>query len=166
MGEYFTNFPEVTVDSGESITNVCLRIDFFEKIKDVAALFEDLQIRDGERPEDIALLAYNDPTLYWIILWVNNIANTYKDWPLSGDRLLDMISEKYGSSHIYDVHHHETISGSDLGIGIVVNSGAPFSQAITNFTYEDGLNEAKRNIKVLRPTYVPQVIAEYNKIFD
>ena len=47
MPEYFTQFPEV-INDGESITNVCLRVDFFNAIKNAAILFEDLKIRDGD----------------------------------------------------------------------------------------------------------------------
>ena len=52
--EYFQNFPQVVDSNGDRITNICLRFNFFESIKNNATLFEMLQINDGERPEDIA----------------------------------------------------------------------------------------------------------------
>ena len=85
---------------------------------------------------------------------------------MSGDRLLDYITDKYGVGNAYAVNHYETTAESDLGAGIIVNEGTPFSMAINNFDYEDGINEAKRRIKVLSPVYVNQVVAEYNKIFN
>jgi hypothetical protein len=164
--EYFSQFPEVIDGNGDSITNICLRVDFFNSIKTNAALFEMLQINDGERPEDIATLAYDDPTLYWVILWTNDITNTFTQWPLNSDELMDYVSQTYGAENIFAVHHYETIQGSPLGIGIIVNEGTEFSQSVTNFDYEDSVNEAKRTIKVLDPNYITQVTAAYATIFS
>lgn len=165
--EYFENFPQVVIDnSGNTITNICLRVNFFQSIKNNASLFELLQINDGERPEDIATLAYDDPTLYWVILWANDITNTFTQWPLNSDELMDYVSQVYGAENIFAIHHYETIENSPLGIGVIVNQGHAFSQSVSNFDYEDGLNEAKRNIKVLDPAYINQVISAYAKIFQ
>lgn len=164
--EYFTNFPEVLDVNGNSTTNVCARVDFFNTMKTNAVLFEILQINDGERPEDIAMLAYDDPTLFWVILWTNNIVNVYTQWPLNSDELMNYVSNTYGAENIFSIHHYETIQGSPLGIGIIVNEGTAYSQSVTNFDYEDSLNEAKRNIKVLDPIYINQVVSEYTKIFQ
>ena len=165
MVEYFTNFPSITNDQNVKMTNICARIDFFNAIKNNAQLFEELQILDGEKPEDVAIIAYNDPTLYWIILWCNDIINVYTDWPLNSTQLMNYVSAEYGAEHIFDIHHYETTAESDLGAGIIVNQGTPFSVAVTNFDYEDGLNEAKRYIKILQPQYISQVLREFSNIF-
>ena len=163
--EYFANFPTITLQNNTTMTNICARVDFFNAIKSNAQLFEELQILDGEKPEDVAIIAYNDPTLYWVILWCNDIVNVYTDWPLNSTQLMNYVIAQYGAENIFEPHHYETTSESDLGEGIIVNEGTPFSIAVSNFDYEDGLNEAKRYIKILQPQYISQVLQEYSKIF-
>lgn len=166
MTEYFSNFPIITTIDGKNITNITSRIDFFNQIKGNSAIFEYYQVKDNQRPEDIAQLVYNDPTLFWVILWSNNICDVWQEWVRNTDRLMEYVGQKYGTNNIFTIHHYETTSESDLGIGIVVNSGTPFSQSVTNFVYEDRLNEAKRKIKIINPVYIGQIVKEFNKAFN
>lgn len=39
-----------------------------------------------------------------------------------------------------------------------------YRDAISYYDYEDALNEAKRNIKIIKPQYYPQIVEEFNKL--
>lgn len=162
MTTYFESFP-LTVYNNQDITNILIRLDFLNKIKDNAVLYDDLQIEDGETAEDLADLIYGDSNLFWVILWSNNVINPFRDWLLSADQLMLFVQEKYGEENIYNPHHYETTSSSDLGAGIWVNFGTPFITTISNYDYEAGLNEAKRKIKIMRPNYISQILQEYRQ---
>ena len=158
--EYFKQFPKVEFN-GKDITNICARLDLVKQVKNNAALFDLVQVHGEERPEDIALMAYGNADLFWLILWVNDIVDPYFEWVMTDTQLLVYIQDVYGTGNEYDTHHYETTSDSSLGAGIWVNSGTPFSTAISNFSYEETLNEQRRKIKVLNPNFVSRLLTEY-----
>lgn len=158
--EYFSAFPKIDYN-GYTITDISKRVNFIQRIKDNATLYQYHILQDGQRPEDIALQYYNDVKLFWIVCFVNDIVDPFYDWLLTEPQLFIYVSAKYGAENVYTVHHYEAIDGSDLPLGTWVDFGTPFSESITNLAYEISLNEAKRNIKILRPVYVQQVISEF-----
>src|ERR1035437_9059545 len=138
MVEYFSSFPTLVNNDGDVMKNICVRLDFLNKIKNNASIFQHVAIRSGQRPEDIALIYYSDATLYWIVLWMNNVIDPYYDWLLTDSQLVANANQKY--ANIYGTHHYETIVGSSLPIGTIVNQGVAFSQAITNLQFEQKKN--------------------------
>ena len=110
----------------------------------------------------------------------NNIVNIQNEWPISNRDFDELMLEKYGS---YDtlfngIHHHETIEVKDaLGVKIV-NAGLKVESdysvtffddraggmrtvtptiPVTNYQYEQDINEGKRNIYLLQPRYLQVV---------
>ena len=158
--EYFSKFPKITYN-GKSIKDITIRLDFFNRIKENISIYQYIQISHGQRPEDIAYLYYDDPTLYWIVLYVNNIIDPWHDWLLTEDQLYKYAVSKYDD--IYSMHHYETTEESELGEGIIVDSLASFKTTVTNLSYEQSKNELKRKIKILKPEYIRQIISEYKK---
>lgn len=162
MTDYFSSFPTITYQKKE-MKNITIRLDFLDRIKNNIALFERHQLRDDERPEDVALNYYGDSALYWIVLYMNDIVDPFYDWLLNEQRLIEYVSNKYGAENVYATHHYETTAQSELGEGVFVDFGTPFSTAVSNYEHEDRENEKKREIKILKRRYVAQVISEYNK---
>jgi hypothetical protein len=161
--EYFSGFPTTSFNN-QDITNICVRLDFIKRIKENGAIFDIYQVKDGETPEDVALKAYRNADLFWIVLFLNNIIDPYKDWPMTSSQLTNFVLEKYGEGNDTAIHHYESTATSDLGVaGIWVDEFYPDSVEITNFEYEHDLNEEHRKIKILKPEYISQVIDEYRK---
>lgn len=159
---FLKGFPKITFDKKE-VTDLGRRLQVISRIKNNVALFSHYNIMDDERPEDVSLKHYGDPELYWVILLMNDICDPYYEWVLSDKDLLEYIERIYGVENIYAVHHYETTEASDLGAGVWVNQGTPFSTAVSNFSYYSQENEKKRRIKILNPIYMQQVIAEYER---
>lgn len=160
---YFENFPLTyysldDIKSVQVVTNILLRVVFNDSIKNNLSLFDEYDIREGDTPEIVADLFYNNPQFHWIILHMNDILDPRFDWPLTSNNLIKYCQNKY--ANIYATHHYEDVDGN------WVNSNYPNATSISNFTYEDKLNEAKRRIKILKPRYIESIVREFNKKFE
>ena len=160
---YFEYFPTIGYDvRGEKnntrvqgITNVLVRIR--KKLNVInSALFEQHFISDGDRPDILAHQFYGDSTLHWVILYANYMTNPYYDWPLPYFDLQKFVAKKYDD--INGVHHYED---SDK---YVVDSTASGATAVTNFVYEETLNDAKRPINIIKSEYITQILKEFKKL--
>jgi len=126
-------------------------------------------VQDGEKPETVAYKLYGNAEYHWVIILLNNIINPQFDWILSSVELTRYIDKKYGSYNGSLVHHYETTSASEpqLPAGTVVNSDfipADWIVAVTNEEYESAINETKRQIKVINPTYLKQFERDIEKL--
>jgi len=156
---YFKYFPIITYDVRgkknqfqiDVITNILVRI---RKKLDLTnlAYFVEYFVQDGDTPESLAHQVYNDSQLHWIILYTNYMTNPYYDWPLTYFDLQKFVNKKY--SNINATQHYEDADKYE------VDSTASGATAITNFIYEETLNDAKRNIKIIKIEYVAQIIDE------
>ena len=160
MTAHFSQFPRTTFNKS-IIKDVSIRLDFVTRIKNNLTLYQYEDLKDGERPEDIALKFYGDPELFWVVLYINDKVDPFYDWLLTEEHLNSYITRKYGAENINAVHHYETTANSDLGAGVIVSSTEDFSVPVTNYEYEKAKNEEKRKIKILKNKYLQQVLTEY-----
>ena len=143
--------------------------------------FTKYQIVGDERPDNVAFNVYNDETLDWVILLANNITNIQTEWPLDHQSYYNFLIDKYGSEEeIHGVHHYETQQVRDTNETIIVPEGLKVPQnysiefydsrlesyttvsnmttEITNYTYENKIEENKRNIYVLKSAYLNVIL--------
>ena len=149
--------------------------------------FDYYYVQDQQRPDVLAQELYDDSELDWVILTTNNIINIRDQWPLDSNELHSYILEKYGSEeNILATHHHETRKIVDefnrvvMPAGLEVDKNFTFKYRnytntiitvnpvieITNYDYENKLNEEKRKIKVLKPQYIGAFISEHKQIMN
>jgi len=163
--EYFSPFPLITRDS-QQLTNITARANILKDIKTNLSMYQNYLVGDNERPEDVAYKFYGDANLFWVILLCNDIDDPYYDWVLNDTELNEYLVDKYGSLNaVYAVKWYVTTAGSTLGAGVVVNFGTPFSTPVTNYDYETQLNEERRKIKILKGTYISQLLSEIKNIY-
>ena len=168
---YFANFPAIPYDSVGNgdykyVTNLLRRVGLRTQIKSNVLLFDTYDIRSGETPEEIADKLYNDPELHWVILMVNNITDRYHQWPLNENQFQAHINDKY--SNVDATHHYEIsqVSG-DTTIKIDIgtdNTDYPAASIVTNYEYEEDLQDKKRKIRLLDPAYLGPFVNEYEKL--
>ena len=168
---YFSKFPYIVYDSvgnGEFkiVTNLLRRVAVRSKIKTNTLFFDTYDVKEGETPEMIAHKLYDDPELHWIILLLNNVTDRYHQWPKNTNQFLAYINDKY--SNIDATHHYEIsqVSGDttikiDIGTDNTEHSGA---SVVTNYEYEEDLQDKKRKIRLLDPSYLGVFVAEYEKL--
>ena len=168
---YFSKFPYIVYDSvgnGEFkiVTNLLRRVAIRSKVRANTMFFDTYDVKEGETPEMVAHKLYGDPELHWIVLLVNNVTERYHQWPKNTNQFLAYINDKY--SDVDATHHYEIsqVSGDttikiDIGTDNTGHSGA---SAVTNFEYEEALEDKKRSIRLLDPAYLGAFVAEYEKL--
>ena len=197
MTHYFQPFPAINYDlkkNGKptSLTNITLRFKIQRALLARAVVYYDYQIQEQDRPDIIAELYYQDSTLDWLILIVNDIIDPHFEWPKEQYSLDKFIRQKYGSisaAHSL-IHHYEKILNkqSVLSDGTIVperkvnidqttynslagdtlEGEAGFVKTrveVTAYQYEQDLNDERRNIKLLDVAYLPQVLSAVRGIF-
>ena len=150
--------------------------------------FTKYKIVGDERPDEVAYKIYGDEDLDWVILLANNIINVRDEWPMSQGDFNNYLSEKYGDTGGVDlIKHYETIQIQDSKGKIFVPKGkivdstfkATFLdsgtnqlvevspiQGITYRTYEERLQDDKRNINILESRFLSYVIDEVETLLD
>ncbi len=168
---YFTSFPVIPYDSVGNgdfkfVTNLLKRVGVRAKVKANVSVFDTYDLKEGETPEMIADKLYGDPELHWVVLLMNDITDRYHQWPLNHNQFIAHINDKYDN---VDATHHYEISqvSGDTTIKIDIgtdNTGHSGASVVTNFEYEEDLQNKKRKIKLLDPAYLEAFIAEYEKL--
>tara|TARA_A100001011_G_scaffold173722_1_gene182414 strand:- start:2247 stop:2774 length:528 start_codon:yes stop_codon:yes gene_type:complete len=168
---YFEKFPVIPYDAEgtydfKDVTNLLRRVALRANVRTNALLYDTYDVRDGETPESIADKLYGDTNLHYIVMLVNNITDRYHDWPMNGAQFLHYINEKYSDPDA--VHHYEIEQTSgDTSIKIDIgtdNTNYSSATAITNFDYEQKLQDEKRKIRLLDPQYASQFVEEFENL--
>ena len=176
---YFNDIPKIYYDSygtknPKIVTNLLRRVGFRAKVKTNTLLFDTYSVREGETPEIIAHKLYGDSELHWVVMLVNDIIDRYHDWPMSTPQFNSYINQKYvdsdGDPNPSGVHHYEiaqTSGDTSITIEVPNNTGANVSAStVTNYEYEQRLQDQKRQIRLLDPRYIPSVIEEYKNLMN
>ena len=160
-----------------------LREDIFGDL----SFFTKYKIVGDDRPDNVAFEIYSDETLDWLVLLCNNILNVQTEWPLSQQSFQNFLLSKYGSEdNLLEIHHYETIKVTDsFGVTIVpeglqvqpdysveyYDSGlgnyiikTNIVREVTNYDYENKIENDKRNIFILKPTYLNVVLNDLEEI--
>ena len=169
------------------VKNLFKRTKISEQIFSDLTFFTKYQIITDERPDNVAFKVYGDSNLDWMILLANNIINVQQEWPLEHQSYYNYLIGKYGSdAALQNIHHYETreiknsvgkvivpkglevpstfnITYFDTGLGVQQTVTTEIVTEITNQVYEDGLNDAKRNISIIKPRFIGLIIEEIEK---
>jgi len=156
-----------------------LRDDVFNDVTN----FEKYSVEGDERPDQVAYNFYRDSGLDWIVLTTNNIIHVRDEWPMSSRDFLTYLNEKYTSEELSNVHHYETREirdesntliqpagvrvKSDYSVTYVENDTVKTKSSIKMLTFlehETNLNDAKRNINILKPDYVEIFLRDIKEI--
>jgi len=184
---YFEPFPTIDYDIKKNgntteVTNLFLRYKILDVFKNQSAVYYNYSIKDGERPDVIAAKYYDDESLDWIILLTNNIVDPHFDWPLDNQAFTNYIVKKYGSitAAKEDTHHYEQITQQqevlfdstilpeefyEIDLTTYNTLSSSEKRIVTSYEYEERLNEAKRDIKLLSEEYVFDLVNQVKDVF-
>jgi hypothetical protein len=155
---YFSMFPKTYYSfdnvSASLITDFMARVSVSESTRSNALLYDPYIIVDGDTPEIVADKVYKNPMLHWIILLTNEIIDPRYDWCLSQEHLVRFCANKYDNP--YATHHFEDVDGYN------VDSTYPGALPVSNYAYEEQINESKRVIKILNPSLIKEFINEFD----
>jgi len=179
--EYVSRLPNAKISDYVKVKNLfkrgVLREDIFQNL----SFFTKYEIKGNDRPDNVAFEVYGDSTLDWVILITNNIINIQSEWPMSQTDFDAFLLDKYGNyDTLYSgIHHYETEEVKNSENVVIVPAGlqvesnysvtyydfltdtqvtkTPIVQ-VTNYEYEERLENDKRNIFILKPRYLNVVL--------
>ena len=169
---YFYKFPTIDYDvtgnqETTKIQDILIRIMIRKGIRERNVLFSKYDVKDWETPESVSHQFYGVPHYHWVVMMMNKMFSRYYDWPLSERALQAYALDKYTNPN--DRHHYEIPQSSgDTTVKVNIgndNTGHPTATAVTNLEYERSLNDTKKSIKILAPSYLGQFLDEHSKIF-
>jgi hypothetical protein len=188
--EYISrNKEEKQISNYDNVKNLFKRGKLREDIFGDLSFFTKYQVVGDERPDNVAYKFYNESTLDWVVLLSNNILNIQTEWPMTQYTFDKYLLEKYGDYNtLYNgAHHYEVIEDikTTQGITIIpkgtkVDSGysvtyydsglqtevtkSNISNVITNYDYENKIQEDKRGIFILKARYLNVLFNDMDNI--
>ena len=142
-------------------------------------------MQGDERPDQVAYNFYRDAGLDWVVLTTNNIVHVRDEWPMGERDFLTYVNAKYTSEELSNIHHYETklIRDSRGRLiqpeGLTVPAGHSVSfldngvlrteSQLTSFNFlehEINLNDAKRNINILKSEYLSLFLEDFAEIME
>ena len=172
---YFSKFPLMAYDMAGNqqyklLPNILKRVKLRSNLRAGSFLFDNYDVKDGERPEDVAYKWFGDAKYHWIILMTNNITDRYYQWPLTQPQFQEYITDKYGAGSEDAVHHYEKTTDSgptssrDNSHLVECNSDEDNPSIITNRQYEQRLQDKYRSIRLLDTRYLSTFIEEFETL--
>ena len=169
---YFSKFP-LTVYDVKGNKNFKLLPDILRRVKLRSGLassrfvFDKYNVKEGEKPEDVAFKYYGDAQYHWVIMMVNNITDRYYEWPMTQADFADFLTDKYGAGSEDSVHHYELAqtSGATTSIDnshmLEVNSDTDNATSISNRQFEERQQDKFRQINLLDERYLDAFTEEF-----
>lgn len=185
--EYVSRFPGAkNISDYVQVKNIFKRAKIRSDIFNELSFFTKYQIEGNERPDNVATQVYGDPNLDWLVMLSNNYVNYETEWPLDNESFERYLLYTYGSTeNIYKVRHYETNVIRDTLNNIIVPAGKTVPSdysitffdrglnqlvtstdiiAVTNLDYEEKKQDDRRNIFVLKSTYVGLVLDDLEEL--
>ena len=153
------NFPVIPYDSVgdykfKDVTNLLRRVALRARVRTNVLLYDTYDVKSGETPESLSHRLYGDSEYHWIIMLVNDITDRYHDWPMSEAQFQQYeISQESGDTDI------------KINIG-ESNTDYPTATLITNYEHEQKLQDDRRKIRLLDPSFISQFVTEYQSLMS
>ena len=165
------------------VKNIWRRAEILTEFKSQITIFNEITVRDGERPEDIATAFYNNPFYNWTVLVANDIVDVYSQWPRSITQLQDFINQKYDNPQA--TKHHVTTEVKDAKNNIIVEAGKVVASnyqvsyyngtttvtaspvvSVSNEQFEFEENAKKARIQIIKPQLIEDFVENYYSILS
>ena len=170
---YFNRFPLMAYDiKGTSVyklvPDILRRVKLRSGIRSGMFLFDNYDVKDGEKPEDVAFKWFGDPQYHWVILMTNNITDRYYEWTMTQPQFQEFLEDKYDNPD--GIHHYEITrtSGRTTSNGpgdyshlVECNSDEDGASSVSNRDYEERLQDQYRQIRLLDPKYITAFTEEF-----
>ena len=153
------------------LPDILRRVKQRNAIKSGQFIFYTYDVKNGEKPEDIAYKWFGDAQLHWVILMTNDVTDRYYQWPMNDAQFEEFIADKYSNPDA--VHHYEVTkdSGRTTGQGpndyshlVEVNSDTDNATSISNREYEERIQDKNRSIRLLNQRFLSDFIEEFDKL--
>ena len=175
--DYVSRLPGAKISDYNKVKNFFKRGFIREDIFQELSFFTKYKIIGDDRPDNVAWNFYQESGLDWLVLTCNNIINIQTEWPLSQTDFDRFLLDKYETyEKLNEIHHYETIEIKTTKGTIIVKEGlqvdsnftvtyydditekqvtpTKLTTSVTNYVYEQKIEDEKRNIFLLKPNYL------------
>jgi hypothetical protein len=169
--QYFSALPKILYafdlknDSPKAVANIFSRFKIKEEVLANVYAFYKYQLQEGDTPEIVAYQQYGDPTLHWIICFVNGLTDPQFDFPLPMDALERKILKDYNYTSIAqayaNIHHYELEVENTLAEAAGATTVTTEKHVVTLQQYSYASNTLTTNI-INTPTYANTVFRANN----
>ena len=158
-------------DNYKLLPDILKRVKQRNAIKSGQFIFDTYDVKNGEKPEDIAYKWFGDAQLHWVILMTNDVTDRYYGWPMNDAQFEEFIADKYSNPD--GIHHYEVTkdSGRTTGQGpndysylVEVNSDTDNATSISNREYEERVQDNNRSIRLLNQRFLSDFLEEFDKL--
>ena len=187
--EYVSRLPDSKISDYNPVKNLFMRGKLREDIFQNVAVFTKYEVKGDDRPDNVAFEFYGDANLDWLVLTCNNIINVYDEWPMSQFNFENYLLDKYDNYEtINATHHYETTEVKNSKGVVIVPAGlevdsnysisfydeqiegmttvsSPVTE-ITNYHYEEKLQQDKRNIFLLKARFLNVVKDDLEEMME
>ena len=165
------------------VKNIWRRAEILTEYKSQVTIFNEITVRDGERPEDVATAFYNNPFYNWTVLIANDVVDVYSQWPRSITQLQDFINQKYDNPQA--TKHHVTTQVKDAKNNVIVEAGKVVASnyqisyyngsttvtatpvvSVSNEQFEFEENAKKSRIQIIKPQLIEDFVENYYSILS
>ena len=177
--EYVSRLPDAKISDYITVKNLFKKGKLADDIFQDLTVFTKYKIQGDDRPDNVADKVYDDPTLDWIVLLSNNVINIQSEWPMPQRDFDRYLLEKYETyEKLNEIHHYETTEVKNTVGTIIVPAGLQVEStysvtyydwyargeitksssdivvSVTNYEYEEKIENEKRNIFLLKAAYL------------
>ena len=175
--DYVSRLPGAKISDYNKVKNFFKRGFIREDIFQELSFFTKYKIQGDDRPDNVAWNFYQESGLDWLVLTCNNIINIQTEWPLSQTDFDRFLLDKYETyEKLNEIHHYETIEIKTTRGTVIVKEGlqvdsnftvtyydditekqvtpTKLTTSVTNYVYEQKIEDKKRNIFLLKPKYL------------
>ena len=175
--DYVSRLPGAKISDYNKVKNFFKRGFIREDIFQELSFFTKYKIIGDDRPDNVAWNFYQESGLDWLVLTCNNIINIQTEWPLSQTDFDRFLLDKYETyEKLNEIHHYETIEIKTTRGTVIVKEGlqvdsnftvtyydditekqvtpTKLTTSVTNYVYEEKIEDEKRNIFLLKPKYL------------
>ena len=186
---YPSRLPDAKISDYIVVKNLFKRGKLREDIYQNIAFFTKYEIIGNDRPDNVAAEIYGDSDLDWVVLISNNIVNVQSEWPLLQNDFDRFMLDKYGTyDKMNDTHHYETKEVKNTAGAVIVPEGlqvasdysvtyydwyqsgeitrSDITTEVTNYDYESKLEDAKRNIFLLKNSYLHIITDDLEEMME
>ena len=188
---YFRELPAIAYQSPFStrssseeyvlVKNLFRRVKLRDDLKQSITFLQNYYVRDGFRPDQVAQDLYGRQELDWVVLHSAGIVNVRDEWPLTSREIYEYSANKYGND-LNEIRYYHTKEVKDSSGNIILpkdkvvdkdftipDPSSPTATlnpvgGVTNYEHESKINEDKRNITLLRPSYLNVFLLDIREI--
>ena len=189
--EYVSRMPDAHISDYITVKNLFKRGALEQDILQDLSLHTKYKIQGDDRPDNVAFDYYESSELDWLVLTCNNIVNIQTEWPMLQNDFDRFLLDKYETyENLNSTHHYETKEiKNSLDVIIVPEKlqcesdysityfdsntqrevtvlSADCTTEVTNYTYEERIEDKKRNIYLLKPQYISVIRDDMERIME